>query len=70
MQKADNIIEGEKITNFEYLEKKIEIMAEQLNLVLDILKENNLVITTTKKQETESMDFDIEVWHRLHPDEA
>ncbi len=58
-------MEKEKYTNFEYLEKKVEVLKENLELIAGILKQNNLVF----KEETEAdTDIEDETFKKLEED--
>ena len=42
-------MEKEKYSNFEFLDKKVEVLQEQLELINEILRQNNLVKNTEEK---------------------
>ena len=46
----------EKYTNFEHLKAKVEVMQEELELVGEILRQNNLVKTTKEEVDTDIED--------------
>ena len=70
--KADDFVEYEgieepaKFTNFEELQKRVEILQEMVNLHAEIISQNNL----TKIEQVEANEFDEDdVYKRLEADE-
>ncbi len=68
MKKADDKVDfedggkKEKYTNFEYLEAKVEVLKEQIELISGILEQNNLAF----KEETNPVkDIEDETFKRL-----
>ena len=55
-------MEKEKYTNFEYLEKKVEVLQERIELMSEILDQNDLVKTT---KEEAGIDIEDETFKRL-----
>lgn len=60
--KADEKIEESDHTNFEYLEKKVEILQNELEKIQKILKEHDLYLTVKEYADT---DIDALVWADL-----
>ena len=69
--KADNKVEfegdsgkmeKEKYSHFEFLEKKVEVLQEQIELISEILDQNDLVKTT---KETAGIDIDDATFRKL-----
>lgn len=72
MVKADDKVEfeeigkPEKFTNFEELQKKVEVLQEVIDEHAEILRENNLV----RKEEIEAPYFNLdEVYKKLEEEE-
>ena len=55
-------MEKEKYSNFEHLEKKVEVLQEQIELMSEILDQNDLVKTTKKEA---GIDIEDETFKRL-----
>ena len=58
-------MEKEKYSNFEYLDKKVEVLQEQIELMVTILNQNNLVKTT---KENAGIDVNDETFKKLEED--
>lgn len=69
--KADDKVEyekgtKEKFTHFELLQKKVEVLREQVESIVEILKDNDI----TRQEEIEAEYFnDEELFRRLEEDE-
>ena len=57
--------EPQKFTNFELLQKKVEVLIEELMLVTKILEQNDLKYKEETFAETDECNLDDEVFNRL-----
>ena len=60
--KADENMEGENYSYFEYLTTKVEVLMEELQLIQKILQQNNLKFKSEKVTDT---DIENETFERL-----
>ena len=64
--KADDKIEETDYTEFEYLKAKVDVLQEEIRIIQDILKQNNLVHLI---EETADTDLEDATWKKLEDDE-
>jgi len=60
--KADGLIPDTKITEFQYLQAKVTVLEEVVQLISDILKQNNL---SFKMQKFPIQDIENAIWKSL-----
>ena len=63
--KPNDLLDDTKTTAFEYLQTKVEVLEEQLELIARILRQHNL---TYKSEDSPSTEIDPLVWEKLSED--
>ena len=55
-EELDGSKEFEKFSNFEFLEAKVDVLQEKVELISEILEQNGLVLTTKTKVSADDVD--------------